>query len=165
MSPVTSIRVISTSSLLRLIRSSDRLGTGPRDPIASHLLSTSWMLLGWSVPQLADTSVADCCCSSSFRGGLLTVATTASCLQVAGTVVIPSNDVINIGCFYLTAGEAELADPTVPFEDGCSDTGPVTRQPILAVAGLPCHVTPIGREWTGVSTPDHQGVSWGGHAQ
>ena len=88
------------------------------------------------------------------------MATTASCLQVAGTVVIPSNDVINIGCFYLTAGEAELADPTVPFEDGCSDTGPVTRQPILAVAGLPCHVTPIGREWTGVSTPDHQGVSW-----
>ena len=88
------------------------------------------------------------------------MATTASCLQVAGAVVVPGNDVVNIGCLGLAAGEAELAYPTVPFEDGCSDTDPVTRQPLLAVAGLPCHVTPIGREWTGVSTPDQKEDTW-----
>lgn len=120
----------------------------------SHPLGASArMTLFWASPELFSSGVSSGSCLSSLAGGLLLMTTRASCLQVAEVVVVSCDDVVNIGRFRLTVGISQLTDPFISSKNLPSEQVPVRRQPPLAVAGVPSHLTPIGRMCPGWTHP------------
>lgn len=63
----------------------------------------------------------------------------ASCLQVAGVMVVTTVAVVNVGCDYRATRQLQLASVVVSVEDDSSQLVPVGRQPFLTVAGRPTH--------------------------
>lgn len=65
----------------------------------------------------------------------------ASCLQVAGVVVVTAIAVVNVGCDNSATRLLKLATVVIPFENDSSQCIPVGGQPLLTVAGRPTQVT------------------------
>ena len=130
------------------------LGYGSSGSQCSHLLGASArMTLSGASPEFFSSGDSNSCCTSSLSGGLLLMTTRASCLQVAEVVVVSGDDVVNIGRFRLAVGVSQLTDPFVSSKNLPSEQVPVGRQPPLAVAGIPRHITPIGRMCPGWTHP------------